>query len=617
MKGKKKKNNKASSVALEGDDETTTTNDDTKTGASASATAARAEDATLSAVSAVEGITIDSSEEPTSTTTATTTTSHMTTDDAHDNATNNNSDDSSSSSNNNENKAPTSINNNNNKTLKSKTPKQNKNNNTYHPHVPHYTNLTSIALLPPSQNELFFQNIFEIGRRNKVLNPSKMRDTYGKLMHLLQDAQSPSIAKSLGFSLYKDMVMVRPFLEARGLDGILDDERLVTATMFISTRDRKTGEVVDRGIVDEGVRRKKDCIDELLGEYADNRGGGGSTTTTAMEEDTTINITTRPSPESLSSSSSNDDDGNNIVARQDLQRCIDSIADAIAVVECNVSPVRRMLHLLEENFSPHSPNKNKGQSLELRGSGGTCFSSNSSSNSNHNGNRYGYGFGAFGSSFGGSNSHSKDSSGPTLNHSHSTQYTFVWQSLRLWEEVQMRMHKLWVCADDDLLSTTTSYQLLNTGQGLNRVQSCPRVGKVMRSLLSKTQKAANAPWVGLSVIHLGDRDVPNALVFIDKYTQIPRFLKPVVDFCDGIPDMCTDRRIASYVDTQFGSEKDLEMAVLADYFKHGFDGSGDDGGSCIDGRLTSSWNWTSRVVKKNYYHFFMLSGFQGFDGDFK
>jgi hypothetical protein len=39
--------------------------------------------------------------------------------------------------------------------------------------------------------------------------------------------------------------------------------------------------------------------------------------------------------------------------------------------------------------------------------------------------------------------------------------------------------------------------------------------------------------------------------------------------------------------------------------------------SVSDGRLTSSWNWTSRIAKKSYYHSFMLSGFQGFDGDFR
>jgi hypothetical protein len=59
---------------------------------------------------------------------------------------------------------------------------------------------------------------------------------------------------------------------------------------------------------------------------------------------------------------------------------------------------------------------------------------------------------------------------------------------------------------DDLLDSENRYRLMDTGQGLNRVQSCPRVGRAMHNILAQCQRELGG-WVGSSVIHLGDRNV--------------------------------------------------------------------------------------------------------------
>ena len=150
-------------------------------------------------------------------------------------------------------------------------------------------------------------------------------------------------------------------------------------------------------------------------------------------------------------------------------------------------------------------------------------------------------------------------------------------------------------------------------QGLNRVQQAPQVSRAMHSILNKCQRQIGS-WVGSSVIHLGDHNVPNALMFIDKYTQVwpeqacalcsllaadrlllhsskvrhsedittyqairnlcamvsasgyvtytgdlraflqvPRILNPVVLVVDGLPDLCKDKQVKAYVDSTFGS----------------------------------------------------------------
>ncbi|KAI8475174.1 MAG: hypothetical protein J3K34DRAFT_487062 [Monoraphidium minutum] len=383
-------------------------------------------------------------------------------------------------------------------------------------------------------NAEFFQDVFEIGRRYKVMNPDKMRGEYGKLMYMLMDSAAPAIRELLEFGCVRPLRTVGGALEAGGAAALLDDPLVATATAEIVSRGRPRHEV------QRDIRNKERAREALARKYR----------TAALSE-------------------------------EDILWCLYSIADNNAYLLFNRDPVDRMISYFKANFTPGAPASPEA-SLAITGGRG----------------------------------------GARLTHSHDRQYHFVLQTLTLWSEISTDMFRLWVLAEDDMLRETNGYRLCDTGQGLNRVQSAPAVSKAMHGILARCQARVGG-WVGSSVVHLGDHNVPNALHFIDKYTQVPRILNPVVLVLDELPQLAArDPEIRAYMDRTFGGVDGARRSILVDFCRHAFDGSGADNffdaGSCIDGRLTSAWNWCSKLEKKAYYPLFKLAGFVGFDGgDFK
>jgi len=317
----------------------------------------------------------------------------------------------------------------------------------------------------------FFQKVFELGRRYKITNPDKMRETYGKLMHLLQDAVTPGL---LNFNCKRDIITVTEFLEEKNCKELLrDGELLIQACR----------------VLEEGMTK-------LVAEKAKARA-------TLIEK---------------YKSKLNEDD---------ILLIMDSISDANSYLVSNRNPVDRIIYYLSHYFDPENES-GEDNSLQIK-------------------------FGKGGSK---------------LSHSHSTQYIFVMQSLILWREIQHEMFKLWLLADEDLLNEHNSYRLYNTGQGLNRMQSAPKISQAMHSILNRVQSRVQG-WVGLSVVHLGDRDVPNALFFIDKYTQVPRILAPIVRCIDNLASVVEKQKgLSDLINKYYGG---VEGSRKKKYYKTFFD----------------------------------------------
>jgi hypothetical protein len=72
------------------------------------------------------------------------------------------------------------------------------------------------------------------------------------------------------------------------------------------------------------------------------------------------------------------------------------------------------------------------------------------------------------------------------------------------------------------------------------------------------------------LIHLGDSNVPNALMFIDKYSQVEHILNPILATVDALPSLHDkDPHVGAWIDSTFGGVQALTQAILADFFRCG------------------------------------------------
>ena len=97
----------------------------------------------------------------------------------------------------------------------------------------------------------------------------------------------------------------------------------------------------------------------------------------------------------------------------------------------------------------------------------------------------------------------------------------------------------------------------------------------MHQLLYQTQQRAGG-WVGSSLIHLGDSNVPNALMFIDKYSQVEHILHPILGTLRALDELHKTGPTGKWIDLAFGGVQALRVTILQDFFRGAFDGSGAD-----------------------------------------
>jgi hypothetical protein len=93
------------------------------------------------------------------------------------------------------------------------------------------------------------------------MNPEKMRESYGKLIYLLQDSQMHEVKELLQFSCVAPIKTVYSILEAGNCLGLLTDALIVPATKEIIAEERS------RYQIQQEIRAKERAIEQLARRY--------------------------------------------------------------------------------------------------------------------------------------------------------------------------------------------------------------------------------------------------------------------------------------------------------------------------------------------------------------
>ncbi|ESW95925.1 hypothetical protein KL918_003484 [Ogataea parapolymorpha] len=182
-----------------------------------------------------------------------------------------------------------------------------------------------------SDNQEWYKTVFEIGRRYKIMNPERMRDTFGKLCYVVMDSMLPEVREHMEFDLYAPIKTVLGLIESKNDKSAIkmfDDPLIISATAEIRP-EKKT-----RSVINRQIKHKESAIERLSSRYS--------------------------SPDGLT--------------KEEVRQILYSIGDFNAYTNKNRLPVLRMIKRLDDFFKSSGTTK---YSLGIRyGQGGARLTHN-------------------------------------------------------------------------------------------------------------------------------------------------------------------------------------------------------------------------------------------------